>query len=131
MNITVNPVNDAPISQSGSYAIAGNNYASSGNIFTGTLTVTDVDSSVFSFTTSLLPVHGAFSLDTVTGDYSYMPAYGYTGTDTLSYIVTDDGLLSSSTGVITFNISGINSAPFALSGSYMTNEDTTLNITLS
>lgn len=74
VTLTVDPVNDLPSVLSGSYAVQGNSYASSGNIFSGTLSATDIDSSLFAFASSLVPAHGILTL-TSTGYYEYTPAY--------------------------------------------------------
>ena len=67
---------------------------------------------------------------TSTGIYAYTPAYGYTGTDSFTFRI-DDGQAVSNTGTVDFMISGINSAPLASSGSFVTNEDTLVSFTLS
>ena len=51
------PVNDAPVASNASQNIAGNSYASSGNIFNGTLSGSDIDSMILTYTASTLPVH--------------------------------------------------------------------------
>ncbi len=128
--LTILPVNDPPIAYTTSYMIAGNSYASNGNIFAGTLSGTDIDSSVLTFTSSTLPIHGILSLMN-SGSYTYNPAYGYTGSDSFTYLVNDGQGGISNTGVVNFIMSGTNSAPFAATGTYMTNEDTAISFTLS
>lgn len=57
ISMTITPVNDAPVAYSASQNIAGNSYASSGNIFNGTLSGSDIDSMILTYTASTLPVH--------------------------------------------------------------------------
>ena len=129
ISLTIIPVNDAPVASNASQNIAGNSYASSGNIFNGTLSGSDIDSMILTYTASTLPVHWLLNM-TSTGVYAYTPAYGYTGTDSFTFRI-DDGQAVSNTGTVDFMISGINSAPLASSGSFVTNEDTLVSFTLS
>ena len=57
ISLTVNPVNDLPIVNGTTYTIAGNNYASSGNIFTGILTGVDAEDLILTYTATTLPVN--------------------------------------------------------------------------
>ena len=130
ISLTVNSVNDIPVAYSSGYAIAGNSFASSGNIFSGTLIAIDIEDPVLTYTASTLPIHGILSLAN-SGTFTYTPAYGYTGSDSFAFHAIDSALAVSNTGTITLMITGINSAPIAFSGTYMTNEDTPINIFLS
>lgn len=91
VSITVNSVNDLPSVTDGSYIIAGNSFASSGNIYSNVLTGSDLEDLILSFSAVTLPTHGILSLQS-SGSYTYTPAYGYTGTDSFSYIAIDTSL---------------------------------------
>lgn len=89
ITLTVNSINDAPIALSGTYLVAGNSYVSSGNIFVGSLSGTDIDSSFLTFSASALPTHGLLTL-TNTGYLTYTPAYGYLGADSFTFTIQDE-----------------------------------------
>ena len=130
INLTILPVNDPPVAYTKSYMIVGNSYASSGNVFAGTLSGTDIDSFILTYTATTIPVHGILSVAN-SGTYTYNPAYGYTGSDSFTYLINDEQGGISNTGVVNLTISAVNSAPVAATGSYITNEDTPLSFTLS
>jgi VCBS repeat-containing protein len=91
VSITVNSVNDLPNVMNESYTIAGNSFASSGNVYSNVLTGSDLEDLVLSFSAVTLPTHGILNLDS-SGSYTYTPAYGYTGSDSFSYIAIDTSL---------------------------------------
>lgn len=123
-------MNDAPVAVSGTYLVAGNSFVSSGNVFLGSLSGTDIDSSFLTFSASTLPAHGILTL-TNTGYLTYTPAYGYLGTDSFTFTIQDEQGAISNTEILDLNITGINTAPTAQSGSHITNEDTAISFTLS
>ena len=130
MTITILPINDSPVALSGSYNALGNSFASSGNTLAAYLSGSDIDSTILSFSAVTLPIHGTFSM-AIDGSFSYTPAYGYIGNDSMTFIVQDDGGRFSNNGSVDFVISGTNTAPEAQSGSYIMNEDGNLSFTLS
>ncbi len=66
------------------------------------------------------------------GSFQYTPNLNYTGSDSFTYSATD-GVISTATAtvLITVNPNNFNTAPVAYSGSFSTNEDTPLVVTLS
>ena len=85
-----NSANVAPVSTNQSRTITGD-FAT--NLV---LTVGDANGDALTFTTNTLPTHGLLqSLNTVAGSVSYVPIYGYRGTDRFTFSATD-GLLTSS-----------------------------------
>lgn len=55
----------------------------------GTIASTDGDGDAMSFAVESGPGHGTFTLDKYTGQYTYRATSGYTGSDSVSVIVTD------------------------------------------
>ena len=90
--IGVQAVNDAPVAVGESYSVQSGS----------TLTIaapgllgndTDIDSAGLTAALNAAPAHGALTLS-ANGAFSYVPAPGYSGPDTFSYVVTDGGLSS-------------------------------------
>jgi len=99
--------------------------------FEGKLTATDPnDQDVITFAISQQPIHGSISLNAQTGDYVYQPSNNYNGTDTFQYIA-NDGLVSSESANIDFNILPVNDAPEARSDTLSAKEDIAIMYTLT
>lgn len=52
---------------------------------------TDPEGNVFTITTNTQPVHGTSTIDPLTGIYVYTPSPGYTGPDSFTYTICDNG----------------------------------------
>ena len=72
------------------------------------------------------PVHGTLTLND-DGSFSYVPATGFTGTDTFTYEATD-GLISSQPATVTLVVNPVNAAPQAASITYSVVENNPLAI---
>lgn len=61
------------------------------------------------------------------GSFTYTPVLNFTGSDSFTFSATD-GILTTGTAtvIITVTPNTYNTAPIAYSGSFITNEDTTL-----
>ena len=127
--ITVTPVNDPPV--------ANNDFASTPEDVAVTIPVldndSDVDGNLLPATVAIVtpPTNGTVSIDPVTGDITYTPNTNYSGTETFSYIVCDDGTPLPSlcdTAVVTVSVAGINNPPVANADASTTNEDTPVTI---
>src|SRR6185295_474783 len=70
--------------------------------------------------------HGTVALN-IDGSFSYVPAAGFSGSDSFSY-KANDGAADSNVAVVTIAVAEVNGAPGALNDSYSTNEDTALTI---
>ena len=71
--------------------------------------------------------HGTVTIGaTGDGTFTYVPNANYNGTDTFTYQVTD-GRLVSNFATVTITITPVNDLPVAANDAYTTNEDTTLN----
>ncbi len=118
VSITVNPVNDAPVAQSGTLSAAEDTPT------TGTLVATDVDSP--SLTYSLVSTANAqgtvIITNASTGAYSFSPNLNYNGSASFTF-KANDGLLDSNTATVTISIGAVNDAPVAQDGSLSATED--------
>ncbi len=99
-NITVTPVNDAPVAQ---------NVSANTSEETQTqieLVATDVDGDPLTYEVVLLPVHG--TVNSIVGNIvTYTPATDYNGTDTFTYKAYD-GTAYSTPATVTISISAVN-----------------------
>src|SRR5204862_283771 len=59
--------------------------------------------------------------------FSYVPAANYNGPDSFTY-KANDGQADSGVATVSITITGVNDAPVAVNDSYITPEDTTLNV---
>jgi VCBS repeat-containing protein len=99
--------------------------------FNGKLIASDPnDNDTITFAISSQPIHGSINLNTETGDYVYQPSNNYNGTDTFQYMA-NDGLVSSETATIDFNILPVNDAPEAHSETLSAKEDMATLYTLT
>lgn len=105
VTITVIPVNDTPTGVTATYAVTQNTASSSGHVFTGVVTGSDIDGNPLTFTSSTVPVNGTFTLSS-TGYFTYTPALEYSGTDSFSFLV-NDGIASSTATSVNLVVGGI------------------------
>ena len=99
VNLTVDPVNDLPSAMTGaSYTTTGNTLSNSGYTLMGTLTGSDIETSMLTFTASVLPTHGTLTLSN-TGVFTYLPTLGYTGPDSF-YFMVNDGTVNSTASIV-------------------------------
>ena len=104
VTITLNPVNDAPIAQ----GLALDSDAAG---VAGTVTGTDIDGDALTFAKSTSPAHGTLTFNT-DGSFFYLPAAGFAGSDSFTFIARD-GLLNSAAATVTLNVTAANTAPVA------------------
>ena len=95
--LTVNPVNDAPVAQSGAYTGLKNT-----RLF-GQLVATDVEGSPLTYTITTAPTRGTVFVNPSTGAFVYTPQAGKTGTDSFRFKASD-GSASSNAGRIDIDI---------------------------
>ncbi|WP_317169958.1 Ig-like domain-containing protein [Pedobacter sp. SG918] len=80
--VTVSPVNDAPVASSPAITTPQNTAAN------GTITASDVDGDVLTFTVSTPSAHGTVVVN-ADGTYTYTPTPGYVGNDTFTVTISD------------------------------------------
>ncbi|MBL0048663.1 MAG: tandem-95 repeat protein [Bacteroidetes bacterium] len=130
VNITVTPVNDAPVAVD-DLSSTNQNVAVNGDVSPND---SDVDGDPLSFSVIINPLHGTLTFNT-NGSFVYTPATGFSGNDTLTYTVCDNGTPAlCDTAIVVFNVIQvvvINQAPIAIDDTFSTNEDTPLNTDVS
>ncbi|MSU57437.1 MAG: tandem-95 repeat protein [Pedosphaera sp.] len=125
VTVTVNAVDDAPVSVNDSYSTLKNialNIAAPGVLGNDT----DVETNALSALLVNNPTNGSLTLN-ANGSFLYTPASNYVGSDVFTYRAYDAGA-TGNVATVTINITATNTAPVANNDSYTTLEDTTLNI---
>ena len=125
VQITINPVNDIPVSQNDSYSVNEDNPLTIAN--PGIL-LNDTDSDGNALTTSLVTnvFHGTLSLNS-NGGFSYTPDTNFNGIDFFSYKASD-GISMSNTSTVTIKVNSRNDIPVASDDFYSVDENQTLAI---
>ncbi|AFY64935.1 tandem-95 repeat protein [Geitlerinema sp. PCC 7407] len=124
--ITVNDVNDAPI--------AGNDTASTQEDRAIAINVlandSDVDGTLNRGSVAIVtgPANGSISINSTTGGILYTPNSNFSGTDTFTYVVSDQAGASSNVATVVVTVSDINDSPIATNDTASTNEDVALSI---
>ncbi|MCM2301079.1 MAG: tandem-95 repeat protein, partial [Flavobacteriaceae bacterium] len=121
ISITVTPVNDVPVITS------SNTYTTPEDTpYSNTVTVTDIDSSTFTFSISTNPTNGSVVINPTTGFWTYTPNANYNGTD--SFVVSvSDGAGGIALQTINITVSPVNDSPVITSPP---TANTTMNVTL-
>ena len=124
VDITINPVPDAPVSTNGWYSTPENIPV----IIPIHQLVTDPDGDI-DFSTIVIAetaLHGTITLGTNPGELKYTPNFGYAGNDSFKYNVADATGLRSNTSVVSIQVS--DQAPTANDDDLTINEDQTVTI---
>lgn len=130
VNITVTPINDAPVAQDDNASTLENVTLNGSGLLSND---SDPDANPLSIATTPLiaPLHGILVLNS-NGTYSYTPNTGYSGFDSFTYRVCDNGLPAlCDDAVVTIGIGAVNHAPLALNDAFSTNENSALNASVS
>jgi VCBS repeat-containing protein len=121
VNVTVSPVNDAPV--------AAGDSSTSNEDTPATITVlaNDSDPDGDALTVSIVtgPSKGQATVN-ADGTITYTPNANATGADSFTYTVSD-GTTSSSAATVNITINAVNDTPLAVADSYSTDEDTALS----
>ena len=119
VNITVSPLNDAPVAVDDSVT-TDEDTPVRGNVLTND---TDIDGDTL--TTSLVgaPTHGKLDFN-ADGTFTYTPDENFNGTDIFVYRVSDGGT-TTRLGTVTITVTPVNDAPVTVDGSVKITEDTT------
>ncbi|BEP53838.1 hypothetical protein GmRootV118_10820 [Variovorax sp. V118] len=116
VNVTINPVNDAPTAP---------NYIETTNEDTpvsGQVVGSDVDGDTLTYVKGSDPAHGTVTVN-ADGTYTYTPGANFHGTDSFTVTVSD-GHGGTTTSTITVTVDPVNDAPTAPNYNQTTNEDT-------
>lgn len=106
ITVTVEAVNDAPVAGNDS-AITSENNPATVNVLAND---SDIDGTIDSGSVQVsgAPAHGATAVDPLTGAITYTPDAGFSGFDTLSYSVCDNGVpVACDTALVFFTVNGI------------------------
>ncbi|TLM73962.1 MAG: tandem-95 repeat protein, partial [Actinobacteria bacterium] len=125
VDITVTPVNDAPVANDDAYStdedtplmiaapgVLGNDTDADGDMLLAVV----VDS----------PAHGALTLS-ADGSFEYTPDADYNGPDSFTYRA-NDGTVDSNLATVDITVGAVNDAPVAVDDAYSTDEDTALTV---
>ncbi|GEM_PF-1644686 len=126
----ITPVNDAPIAMDDATSTPEDtpvtvnvvNNDDDPNDSSGNIDPTSVDT-----IPGLGPLNGTITINPVTGEITYTPNSGYTGLDSLEYVVCDDGNplpAQCDTAKVVINVGAVNDLPLAVLDRDTTNEDT-------
>jgi hypothetical protein len=121
VTIRVNPINDAPIA--GAFSVV----TDEDKVLPLTLMGLDSEGSSLTYTVMRQPVHGALIGEGNRRDY--IPKPDFHGTDSFTYRV-NDGELDSGQVTVSIRVTSVNDAPIAGAFSAVTDEDTTVSLTL-
>jgi VCBS repeat-containing protein len=117
VNITINPVNDAPVSGPQSLSTE-EDVAISGKI---SATDVDGDTLTYSITNGNGPQHGTVTLN-ADGTFNYVPNKDYNGQDSFTVTIAD-GNGGTTTSVISLDVTPVNDLPVTTDQSKVTDED--------
>jgi VCBS repeat-containing protein len=125
VNITVLPVNDAPVAGDDAYSTPKNiplSISAAGILANDT----DVESNALTAMLTTDVVHGTLSLST-NGGFTYTPSNNYVGPDSFTYRASD-GLSNSAVATVNLNITVTNFPPVAVNDAVTMTEDSTNTI---
>ncbi len=132
--ITIDPVNDKPIAVDDAISTPENTAVpimvtlndSDPNDPLGNIDPTSVDT-----LPGLSPVNGTVTINPTTGVITYTPNPGYSGLDSLEYVVCDDGNplpAQCDTAKVVINVGAVNDKPIAVDDAATTPEDTPIYV---
>ncbi|MDA9841772.1 Ig-like domain-containing protein, partial [Candidatus Marinimicrobia bacterium] len=122
-NITVNPINDPPVSEEVSVSVVEN------TAVLITMNASDIESNTLTYLISAQPSNGI--LGGVAGSQVlYTPNANYIGSDSFIYKV-NDGTDDSNNAVVNITVTPANTAPVAENGSFVIDEDSSASINLT
>ncbi len=127
VNVTVNPVDDAPIATNDIYVVAEDDAL---EVTAPGILINDTEADGSTLTAQLVTTtpEGTLVLNP-NGSFTYTPPANFSGTETFTYTAFD-GTLPSNTATVTITYDAVNDSPEAANQSVSTNEDIALAITL-
>ncbi|MBL0047301.1 MAG: tandem-95 repeat protein [Bacteroidetes bacterium] len=126
VTITVTPINDNPLAIDDVATVAEDGVLNGASVL---LNDSDPEGDVLTVNTTpfVAPLSGILILN-ANGTYTYTPNANFTGIDSFTYVVCDNGTPSEcDTAVVTITVTPVNDAPIAVDDVYSTNEDVVLN----
>ncbi len=126
VNITVNPVNDAPVAVDDSY---GTDEDTPLTVAAPGVLDNDTDADSGDTLAAVLDTdvsNGTLVLN-ADGSFTYTPDAGFSGTDSFTY-VANDGTVDSAPATVTIAVNDVNDTPVANDDNYDVDEDATLTV---
>lgn len=123
VTITINPVNDIP-----EVTMVSNMTIDEDNFSAQSFTIFDVDGDTVVTTVSINPSNGSVTIDG--SEVIYTPNANYNGTDNFA-LSFNDGNGEVITKNINVTVNAVNDAPVAITSSFIVNEDTSYNGSIS
>lgn len=120
VEITIDPVNDAPVAPDARFE------TDEDVALSGALAARDVDGDALAHAAASAPASGTLDL-APDGVFTYTPAADFTGTDRFDYIVTD-GQGGRATGTVRIDVTSENDAPVADPKQVNTDEDVPVSV---
>jgi VCBS repeat-containing protein len=124
VNLSIDPVNDAPIAAADSY-----NTTQGGMLKVASAGVLandrDVDGDRLTALVAAGPAHGTLTLS-ADGSFVYIPEAGYAGSDSFTYEASDGAVTTPAT--VAIQVAAVNSLPVAANDSFELAEDGILNV---
>ena len=124
VNITVNPVNDAPTAVNDTATVDEDNNA----LIDVLANDNDIDGDTLTISTVSNPYNGVAVIEN--GKVKYTPDANYNGDDNLTYTISD-GNGATATATVNITVNPVNDVPVANDDNLTTDEDTALNGNLS
>ena len=126
VSVGVAAVNDAPITDA--TAAIGTDEDTS---ITGQVVASDIDGDILGFAVAQDPANGTLTLNTSTGEYTYMPAANFNGVDSFKVVVADP-YGATAVQTITVGVAAVNDAPVSgAASSIFANEDNSVSGTIA
>jgi VCBS repeat-containing protein len=126
INITVDPVNDAPVAVNDSYNVDEDGSLTASGVLSND---NDIDGDGLSAQLVSDVTNGSLSLNS-DGSFTYNPNSNFEGSDSFTY-TANDGSEDSNIATVTINVNPLNDAPAAVNDSYNVDEDGSLNVPAS
>ena len=123
VTVTINPVNDAPVADPDAFTVA------EGGTENGTLTGSDAEDDVLTFSVVDQPLFGSLTIN-ADGTFTYIHDGSETVSDSFTFRVYD-GALYSEKALVSITITPVNDAPVANPGAFTLDEGATHNGTLT
>ncbi|MDO0972856.1 beta strand repeat-containing protein, partial [Mycolicibacterium frederiksbergense] len=120
VSITVNAVNDAPVTVADSFT-TNEDTALTGNVLTND---TDADGNTLTATLVTGPANGTLTLN-ADGSFTYTPAADFNGADSFTYTASD-GTATSPVATVSITVNAVNDTPVTVADNFTTDEDTAL-----
>ncbi|MDH5546946.1 MAG: tandem-95 repeat protein [Gammaproteobacteria bacterium] len=123
VNLTVNPVNDAPVANDDTASTAEDT-----PVLTSTVLIndSDIDGDTLSISAAdATSVQGGTVVNHGNGTFTYTPPANFSGGDSFTYTISD-GNGGTDTATVNISLTGVNDAPVATADSFSVNEDIAL-----